>query len=228
MNSNLLNSNFVCFGIEIEKVKENPNPPQPSPTLSSRPKPAPTPQDRPSSAQGQFPAPTRPAPHPRSRSSSAERPRHAAPSDQPGPLASPFPSAAQRSRPHSLSPLRDADRPGPPASAAHSARRTPRVSPDGPVPHASAHARTLSPTRCHAGPARQRPSLPFRPGSAQRPPGITGELAGVPIPPQSPPGLLLTTLRRHLALPQPHEALAPPARTAPPRRAPAPPAPPWS
>jgi hypothetical protein len=35
---------------------------------------------------------------------SAERPRHAAPTDQPGPLASPFPSAAQRSRPHGRDP----------------------------------------------------------------------------------------------------------------------------
>ena len=99
--------------------------------------------------------------------------------------------------------------PDPPACCSLRASPTPRVSPDGPVPHASAHARTLSPTRCHAGPARQRPSLPFRPGSAQRPPGITGELAGIPIPPQSPPGLLLTTraapLRRHPVPLAPHE-----------------------
>ena len=117
-------------------------------------------------------------------------------------------ASAGPSRPHSLSPLRDADRPGPPASAAHSARRTPRVSPDGPVPHASAHTRTLSPTRCHAGPARQRPSLPFRPGSAQRPPGITGEAAGIPIPPQSPALPFLTPaapLRRHPIPLAPHK-----------------------
>jgi len=159
LNSNLLNSNFVCFGIEIEKVKENPNPPQPSPTLSSRPKPAPTPQDRPSSAQGQFPAPTRPAPHPRSRSSSAERPRHAAPSDQPGPLASPFPSAAQRSRPHGRDP-----RPGiTPASQPRA--RTPRSprrltnSPCGPLRLPSCSAATpQSLAALLAPPSRRTPA----------------------------------------------------------------------
>ena len=89
----------------------------------------------------------------------------------------------------------------------------PRVRPRAASPTPSLSPRCISPrTRayflCHAGPTRQRSSLPFLPGSAQRPPGITGEVAGIPIPPQSPALPFLTPaapLRRHPIPLAPHE-----------------------
>jgi len=74
--------------------------------------------------------------------------------------------------------------------------------------HLPAPTLTRAYSLCHAGPARQRSSLPFLPGSAQRPPGITGEAAGIPIPPQSPALPFLTPaapLRRHPIPLAPHK-----------------------
>ena len=84
-----------------------------------------------------------------------------------------WPSSRQRTR---------VPRPAHPRSACSLSLTAPQAHPPAPQPALPA----LVPHRLPPGPARQRSSLPFLPGSAQRPPGITGEVAVIPIPPQSP------------------------------------------
>jgi len=106
-----------------------------------------------------------------------------------------WPSSRQRTR---------VPRPAHPRSACSLSLTAPQAHPPAPQPALPASV----PHRLPPGPARQRSSLPFLPGSAQRPPGITGEVAGIPIPPQSPALPFLTPaapLRRHPIPLAPHE-----------------------
>ena len=143
MNSNLLNSNFVCFGIEIEKVKENPKPSQPQPST-----PRPNSPHRPSLSTSLLsPAPTKPAqaasspfPTRTGRSTHASTlPSNASPRSACSPRAPPLdfePSPARRARLHSLTTLAHRQPHLPPptafpshASAPPSRARSPRLCP---------------------------------------------------------------------------------------------------
>jgi hypothetical protein len=117
--------------------------------------------------------PARPsAPHPRP---ALTRP---APSPSPAPVSHrPAPRAAARPA-LSIS----AQTAGPPASAHSHARLLPAIWARG----VSARAARPVPPSATPGPRVSALLSPFLPGSAQRPPGITGEAAGIPIPPQSP------------------------------------------
>jgi len=175
LNSNFyLNSNL--FELEIEKIRNRKRKAKPKTQLNPRPRPGPL-SLFPVTAQH---SPLQPSSFPRGPASFFPQPARARhlPSPLPGlprlstsrssPATHPYPARYTRL---------------PTGPARQRVARIARVARHPASLHRPTHQRASATSHRPPGPARQHPLLPFLPGSAQRPPGITGEVAGIPIPP---------------------------------------------